>query len=217
MLEVLTIFGGSFVIALSGALMPGPLFTMTIAETARRGFWAGPLLMTGHSLLELALVVAIILGVGPFLKQATVMAVIALLGGVTLVWMGADMIYHAGKLSLRADAAPQNRVLSGHPVIMGALASLANPYWIIWWATIGLGYLVSSMKFGMLGVTIFFLGHISGDYAWYCLVSYAVSRGKRVLRDQSYRWTIRVCGVLLLGFGGWFVFSAKTYWSQGML
>jgi threonine/homoserine/homoserine lactone efflux protein len=217
MLEVLTIFAGSFVIALSGALMPGPLFTMTIAETARRGFWAGPLLMTGHSLLELALVVAIILGLGTFLKQSTVMAVIALLGGTTLVWLGADMIYHAGKLSLRTDAVPQNRVLTGHPVIMGALASLANPYWIIWWATIGLGYLVSSMKFGMLGVTIFFLGHISGDYAWYCLVAYAVSHGKRVLRDQSYRWTIRVCGVLLLGFGGWFVFSAKTYWSQGML
>jgi threonine/homoserine/homoserine lactone efflux protein len=217
MLDVLTILGGSFVIALSGALMPGPLFTMTIAETARRGFWAGPLLMTGHSLLELVLVVAIILGLGPFLKQATVMAVIALLGGATLVWLGADMIYHAGKLSLRTDAVPQNRVPTGHPVIMGALASLANPYWIIWWATIGLGYLVSSMKFGMLGVTIFFLGHISGDYAWYSLVSYAVSRGKRVLRDQSYRWTIRVCGVLLLGFGGWFVFSAKTYWSQGML
>ncbi|HBZ55173.1 MAG TPA: lysine transporter LysE, partial [Syntrophobacteraceae bacterium] len=201
MLEALALFGGSFTIALSGALMPGPLFTITIAETARRGFRAGPLLMTGHSLLELTLVVAIILGMGPILSRAPVMAVIALFGGVVLVWLGADMIRHAGRLSLQTDTSPHPQGLSRHPVIMGVLASLANPYWTIWWATIGLGYLVSSMKFGMLGVAIFFLGHISGDFAWYSLVSYAVSRGQRILKDQSYRVLIRVCGVLLLGFG----------------
>ena len=217
MLEVLALFGGSFTIALSGALMPGPLFTVTIAETARRGFRAGPLLMTGHSLLELTLVVAIILGMGPFLRRAPVMAVVALLGGVVLVWLGADMIRHAGELSLQTDTVSQPQTWSRHPVIMGILASLANPYWTIWWATIGLGYLVSAMKFGMLGVGVFFLGHISGDFAWYSLVSYAVSHGQRILKDRSYRVLIRVCGVLLLGFGGWFVFAAKTYWLQGSL
>jgi threonine/homoserine/homoserine lactone efflux protein len=216
MFEVLTIYAGSFTLALSGALMPGPLFTITIAEATRRGFRAGPMLMCGHSLLELALVVAIILGLGPILKQNAVMAVIALIGGAVLAWLGVDMIRTAGKLTLdQQDVAPR-AAFARHPVIMGVLASLANPYWIIWWATIGLGYLVSAMKFGVPGVGIFFLGHISGDFAWYCLVSYGVSRGKRILKDESYRAIIRVCGVLLLGFGGWFVFSARTYWQQGL-
>jgi threonine/homoserine/homoserine lactone efflux protein len=216
MFEVLAIFGGSFTLALSGALMPGPLLTMTIAEVARRGFRAGPLLISGHSLLELALVVAIILGLGPFLEQGAVMAVIALLGGAVLAWLGVDMIRGAGKMTLQHGEVATTGTLTGHPIIMGILGSLANPYWIIWWATIGLGYLVSAMKFGMTGVAVFFLGHISGDFAWYCLVSYGISRGKRVLRDESYRAVIRVCGVLLLAFGGWFVLSAKTYWQQGL-
>ncbi len=212
MLEMLAIFAGSFTLALSGALMPGPLFTMTIAESTRRGFRAGPLLITGHSVLELVLVVAIILGLGPFLKLAPVMTVIALLGGGVLTWLGIDMIRSSGKLTLQQEQVAASRSLAGHPIIMGILGSLANPYWIIWWATIGLGYLISTMQFGWLGVTVFFCGHISGDFAWYSLVSYGISRGKRILKDESYRLVIRVCGVFLLGFGGWFVFSARNYW-----
>ena len=64
MFAIAAIFGGSFTLALSGVLMPGPLLTVTIAESARRGFWAGPLLMTGHSILELLIVLAIFKGWG---------------------------------------------------------------------------------------------------------------------------------------------------------
>jgi hypothetical protein len=57
---LLTIFASSFVIALSGALMPGPLLTATISECSQRGFIAGPLLITGHAILELVLVIALL-------------------------------------------------------------------------------------------------------------------------------------------------------------
>ena len=56
MLSLLYIFGGSFLVALTGAMMPGPVLTVTISESSRRGAWAGPLLMIGHALLELALI-----------------------------------------------------------------------------------------------------------------------------------------------------------------
>jgi threonine/homoserine/homoserine lactone efflux protein len=55
MIEMAAIFGGSFALALSGVLLPGPLLTVTISESARRGFKAGPLLITGHGLLEFSL------------------------------------------------------------------------------------------------------------------------------------------------------------------
>ena len=45
----------SFIVALSGALMPGPLLTLTVGEAARRVL-GGPLIIVGHALLELALV-----------------------------------------------------------------------------------------------------------------------------------------------------------------
>jgi threonine/homoserine/homoserine lactone efflux protein len=215
MWDAAVIFGGSFTLALSGALMPGPLLTITVAESARRGFKAGPLLMTGHALLELALVVAIIQGLGPFLQKSLVMGTIALVGGAMLVWLGADMLRSAGGLSLNPVAARQKR--SPHPVLMGILASLSNPYWTLWWATIGLGYLAATMHFGMLGVCAFFLGHIAGDFSWYCVVSLGISRGKSLLKDRSYQVVIRACGLFLLVFGGWFLLSAKNYFRNGVL
>ena len=210
-LEVPAIFAGSFVLALSGALVPGPLFTFTITESARCGFKAGPLLITGHALLELLLVIIVIQGLGVYLKMPMVTGIIALLGGLFLIYFGIDMVRTAGKMSLVMKAEGIPGQAAHHPILMGMITSLVNPYWILWWTTVGLGYLVAVMKFGYLGVAIFFLGHIAGDYAWYSLVSLGVSKGRVFLKDSGYRLLIRVCGVFLVTFGAWFLFSAKTH------
>ena len=210
-IEVPAIFAGSFVLALSGALVPGPLFTFTISESARRGFRAGPLLITGHALLELLLVIVVIQGLGVYLKMPLVTGIIALLGGLILIYFGIDMVRTAGKMSLVMEVEGTPGPAAPHPILMGMITSLVNPYWILWWATVGLGYLVAAMKFGTLGVVVFFLGHIAGDYAWYSLVSFGVSKGRSFLKDNGYRVLIRICGVFLCSFGAWFLFSARTH------
>ncbi|MDY0038845.1 MAG: LysE family transporter [Desulforhabdus sp.] len=214
MFEITTIFAASFTLALSGALMPGPLFTITVSESARLGFKAGPLLMIGHALLELVLVAAVIQGLGTYLKLPSVIGVIALLGGLLLVYMGADMVRSAGKLSLTNQSAAGDGSYGRHPIVLGILGSLSNPYWVLWWATIGLGYLVTATEFGYLGIAVFFVGHIAADFAWYSLISLGISRGKTFLKDTGYQYLIRACGVFLFCFGGWFLLSAKSYLAQ---
>ena len=211
MIAMAAIFAGSFTLALSGALMPGPLLTVTIAESARRGFLTGPLLITGHALLEFLLVLAVIKGLGPYLNSPLIIGIIAFFGGAVLVWMGVDMIRTAGNLSLEEKNSVGYTSQRPHLFLIGILASLSNPYWIIWWVTIGLAYLMAAIKFGLTGVILFFLGHISADFVWYSLVSFGISRGKRFFKDKSYQMMIRVCGVFLLGFGGWFLLSSKDY------
>jgi len=210
-LEFPVIFAGSFVLALSGALVPGPLFTITISESARSGFKAGPLLITGHALLELLLVITVIQGLGVYLKLPLVTGMIALLGGVFLIYFGIDMVRKAGNLSLIVNDEESLKQPPHNPILMGMITSLINPYWVLWWATVGLGYLVASMRFGYAGVAVFFLGHIAGDYAWYSLVSFGVSKGRSFLKDSGYRLLIRGCGVFLFCFGAWFLLSAKAY------
>jgi len=191
--------------------MPGPLLTVTVAESARMGFRAGPLLITGHALLELLLVIAIVLGLGPFLKSPSVMGIIALVGGGMLLWMGVDMVRNSSGLSLSGQERGDHGKRTPHPVLVGILASISNPYWTLWWATIGLGYLVAAMKYGAKGVVVFFLGHIAADYAWYAIISLGISRGKRLFKDRSYRIMIRFCGLFLIGLGAWFLLSARGH------
>src|SRR3990172_5776081 len=112
MLALLAIFGTSFVVSLSGALMPGPLFTLTVRETLRRGFWAGPVVTVGHAVIELALVIGLAVGLKRFLQdEGPATAAIALAGGAFLLWMGYEMLRSAPRQSLdlereRLPAAP---------------------------------------------------------------------------------------------------------------
>ena len=104
MLTLTTIFASSFVIALSGALMPGPLLTVTVSESTRRGARAGPMMILGHGILELTLVVALLAGLAPFSNRDEVFIVIALVGGIILMWMAVSMFRSLPGLSLDLDA-----------------------------------------------------------------------------------------------------------------
>jgi len=201
---LITIFATSFVIALSGALMPGPLLTITLSESARRGFHAGPLIVLGHGILELFLLLLLLFGLAPILKNDQVIGSVGVVGAVVLIWMAIGMIRSLPSLSLEG-AFKESK--SNNPVWAGILMSLANPYWIIWWATIGLGYILYSLTVGLLGVTAFFAGHILADLAWYAAVSFAVARGRRFMSDRIYKGVIACCALALLGFAIYFGLS----------
>ncbi|OGQ95606.1 MAG: lysine transporter LysE [Deltaproteobacteria bacterium RIFOXYD12_FULL_57_12] len=210
-MTLLTIFFTSFMLALSGAMMPGPLLTATISESARRGFVAGPLLILGHGLLEFALVILLLLGLAPLLSHSEVFIGIALAGAGILAWLGIGMLRSLPTLKLSWQAADQGSG-AGNLVAAGVLLSLANPYWTVWWVTIGLGSILSCLEIGPLGVAFFFAGHISADLAWYALVSAAVGRGRALLTDRLYRGIIGVCGVFLLGFAVYFLYAGLRAW-----
>ncbi|MBT4089670.1 MAG: LysE family transporter, partial [Deltaproteobacteria bacterium] len=133
-MALFVIFITSFMIAFSGALMPGPFLTATISETSKRGFYAGPLMIVGHGLLELLLVVALMLGLAPILKNDTVFGAIALSGAFILLWMAFGMFRSLPSLQMLTTSEDVRR---GGLIATGILMSVANPYWTIWWATIG--------------------------------------------------------------------------------
>jgi threonine/homoserine/homoserine lactone efflux protein len=200
-MTLFTIFFSSFLIALSGAMMPGPLLTAAISEASRRGFIAGPLLVAGHGILELVLVAALLLGLAPYLQRQEVFVVISLAGAAILFWMAFGMFRSLPSLSLRLEAGVTQR---GNLIFTGIILSTFNPYWVIWWATIGLAYILHCRRFGLAGILFFFAGHILADLAWYSAVTGAVGGGRRFLSDRLYRAIIGGCAVLLVFFAGYF-------------
>lgn len=201
---LITIFASSFLIALSGALMPGPLLTATISESSRRGFWTGPLMIGGHAVLELVLVAALLLGLAPVLQQPVFFVICALCGSLILLWMAMGMFRSLPSLTLNWEGDGRRM---NHPVASGILMSAANPYWIIWWATIGLGYIVYSQQFGFWGVVFFFAGHILADLAWYSFISAAAACGHHLLTDRLYRVLTAVLAVFLVVFAAYFGYA----------
>lgn len=213
------LFLTAFLVALTGAMMPGPLLTVTVAESARQGAKAGPLLVVGHGLLEAALVAAIALGIGPFIARQGVVAGISLVGGGFLLWMGATILRDAVKgrvtLDLTAGAKGSDaaaRAGVGRLIGLGAGVSLSNPYWSLWWATIGLSYVNVALRWGWGGVALFFTGHILADLAWYAAVAGVVGGGRRFLGPALYRAVLAVAALFLIGLAGYFILKGLEYW-----
>lgn len=205
-LSLLGLAGSSFAVAFSGALMPGPLLVATVDLSARHGARSGPLIVLGHGLLEAVLVAGLAAGLAPLLTSAPVLAAIGLVGAAMLWWMAAGM--------LRATSleAMNGHGLGGrlHPVWAGVVLSLVNPYWLIWWATIGLGYILASQRFGLAGVALFLVSHVSADLLFYALVSAAVARGKSVLPPRLFRGLALACAALLILSGGLFAYLGAS-------
>ena len=194
-MELLLLATSWWLIGFTGAMMPGPVTTLIVTETARRGFIAGPLITIGHALLELAMVLALVFGLGDLLKQNAVAGTIGLLGGLFLLWMGFDIVRSAwqGKVSFDTtrDVSASS---SGNPIIAGILTSVANPYWILWWATVGAAYLITFRAFGVAGI-----------------VAFVVATGRRVMTDRMYRGILVVCGAFLIALSFYFVNSGINF------
>jgi threonine/homoserine/homoserine lactone efflux protein len=205
MLAYVSLFFTSFIIAFSGAMMPGPLLTVTISESTHRGMAAGPLLITGHAMLEIALIIALILGLGPVFKLPLFFMITSFAGGAVMLWMAWGMFKSLPSLTI---AKSETGGAKSNLLVTGAIMSLVNPYWIIWWATVGLGYIVYAQEYGTAGIIIFFLGHIAGDYIWYSAISTAVSKGKKLFTDKIYRRLIAVCGTFLVAFATYLIVMA---------
>lgn len=210
---LLLIFTTSFVVAFSGAMMPGPLLAITIGEAARRGFWAGPKLILGHGILELALIAALAAGLSEFMKDELVPAVVGLLGGTILLAMGL-LTVRRGWQKVTIPTAESLRTAGSRALVLsGILGSISSPYWLIWWITIGMAYLLWSLPLGTAGVATFFTGHILADFIWYALVAFIVASGRRFMNDVAYRWLLIICGVALLALGGYFMASAIRFFT----
>ena len=205
------IFTTSFVVALSGALMPGPVLALTISGVAQRGFRAAPLIIAGHALLELALVLALVFGLSRFIDSDFIASIIGIVGGSVLIGIGVMTVVKGRKTANPLSSPPTYATRDHMLVVSGIVMSISNPYWFLWWATIGITYLLWSLKLGAAGVATFFTGHMLGDFSWYALVALVLTKGMRFISDKVYRWMLIVCGVALVGLGTYFIVSGAMF------
>lgn len=203
-MDLVSIFFVSLGVGLSGAMMPGPLLTVTINESYRQGFIAAPLLVGGHAVLEGSLVILLVLGLDQVIGNVIFFGVVGIAGGAFLIWMGLGMVMDVREQRLHLKLEGQKATRIG-PFMAGLTTSLSNPYWFLWWATFGLSYLLRSLDHGVAGVVSFYVGHVMADVLWYFLVALLVVTGRRFFSDRVYNYVILGCGAFLLILGARFI------------
>ncbi len=198
LLFLLTVFG----ISLSGALAPGPVTAAAIGMGSRNRF-AGTLMALGHGLIEFPLMVLLIFGVGRFLRLTSVEIAIGLIGGGFLVFMAIQMFREFG-----TAGGGDSQVTRRGPMMAGILLTGGNPYFLIWWATVGLTLITNARGFGAWAFVLFALAHWSCDLVWLTTLSWTSFKGSAILGPRSRRMVLAVCAAAMYGFGLYFVAQA---------
>jgi threonine/homoserine/homoserine lactone efflux protein len=186
--------------------MPGPLLVAVITGTAATGFWTGEAMVAGHALLELAVVIAVARGLGSLLRRPAVTRAIAAAGGLTLLWLASGMVRDG--LAQHVAAGEAASAVAGAPLLVGAVVSASNPYWLLWWATAGASYIALSLSRGVPGLGAFFVGHILSDFLWYSLVAAAVVAGRGVMGPAAYNGVVVAAGLFLAAMAVLFLRTA---------
>lgn len=215
---MLQLLGTFLLISLTGALSPGPLTTMAVVEGPRRGKWSGGWLALGHGVVEAPYMglIAIVawLGRETVLRQPIVAGLIAVVGGGFMTWMGWGMGWGAWRHQLTLDGTAGAEARFGL-VSTGALMSVSNPYWWVWWALITPLYIQQSFAWGVLGVAILFLVHWSSDLGWLTAISWLTGSGRKLINPGIYRWILVACGLALLFFGITFIIAGVGFLASG--
>ena len=198
------IFATSWIVGLSGAVSPGPLLAYDIKESLRIGPWAGPAISLGHSILELGVVALLYFGAATILDSDVAQICISIIGGAVLIFMAATFIRNSSKHSEINTIPNKSYFDKMGPVIGGVIVTVSNPYWSVWWVTVGLAYLIWSQEYGLVGVACFYFGHILADFAWFSLVSIIIASGRNLIVGKIYKIILVLCGVGMGGMGIYF-------------
>lgn len=188
------------VISISGVMMPGPMFAVTLAKSYK-SMWAGTMMSFGHAVIEVPLILLIYFGFARFFSKVPVQFVLSLLGGGMIVWMG------LGMFRARKEIAEKGKDLPYNAFVAGILMSGLNPFFLLWWATVGGMLIMKITGYGTMALVALIVVHWLCDFVWLSLVSITINKTHSLWKKGIQEMIFVACSLLLVGFGGWFIFS----------
>ena len=188
------------VISFSGVMMPGPVTAVTLAKSYKSP-WAGTQIALGHAVIEVPLILLIYFGFAQFFQNSVVQLVLSILGGSMIIWLGISMF------RARAEVVKGGKDLPYSAFVAGILTTGLNPFFLLWWATIGSMLVMKFLDFGITGLAIFIVVHWLCDLAWLSFVSIMIYKTHSLWGSKFQEGVFIACSLLLVGFGGWFVVS----------
>ena len=184
-------------VSASGVMAPGPLFAANISYGLRDGVKSGIKMAIGHTIVEFPLV--ILLGIGVFSLETfpEFRTLISVFGAITLFAFAFMQIKTVLQKKEDSILNPKQG-----PLITGIALSALNPFFIIWWLTIGFKLISDAMLiWAFTGILIVFVMHIWMDFVWLGGISFLASKSSQIISDRNYKALMIVLSLMLVYFG----------------
>ena len=189
------------IISVSGVMSPGPLFTANIMHGLKEGTQSGLKIAAGHTVIELPLIILLAIGIISLETIPEFKTTIVLLGAIGLFGFAGLQIKNVLTKKIQTGIQVKHGAF-----LTGILFSALNPFFIIWWFTIGFKLISDSIEiWSYWGIGILFGVHIWMDFVWLGFVAFSASKAGNILSNQNYRILMIVLSGVLIYFGISFV------------
>ncbi len=198
------------ILTTSGALAPGPLFFVTISHGIKSGTKSGIIFSITHTMIEFSLVFFLALGLLSIANQPIIKFTVGFAGGAVLVVFG--FLQVRSSFLIKNNKTESERGAFRKLFLIGLALTGLNPYFVIWWLTIGANLILLSLEFaGLGGVLFMYACHVWVDYVWLILLSALAKKGNKILKHRWYRLVIAIFGIILILFGFSFIIDSLTF------
>ena len=202
-------------VSTSGVLSPGPLFFINILYGSKYGSFVGLKIASGHAIVEFPLIVALSYGLYSFSYTLhvsdVIFKVIGLIGGIFLLLFSILQI-----ISILKDKSTNSQAITNlkfnikNPILAGFIFTILNPFFLLWWLTIGSKLISDSViNFGIVeGILLIFFSHIWMDYFWLWFTSFMINKGKSIIKEKVYRIFVFAISVIFGIYGSYLLFMS---------
>jgi threonine/homoserine/homoserine lactone efflux protein len=199
-------------VSVSGVFSPGPLLFANLALSKYGGFWSGIKIAIGHTIIELPVIILLSLPFvvfSPVNMTFSIMKIISFIAGAFLIVFG---ILYVVRI-IRANDSPHFTINTSriqNPYLAGIMFTSLNPFFIVWWTTVGVKLISDSISLlgHPAGIAFLFFVHIWMDYAWLGLSSYLAFRGFNIIRSEYHKFITMLLTVPLFYYGIYFVLGS---------
>ena len=189
------------IVSASGVMAPGPLFAANISYGLRGGIRAGLKMAIGHTIVELPLVILLGIGVLSLESFPEFRTIITILGAFTLFGFAILQILKIYKTKEELSKIPEQG-----PLITGIALSALNPFFLMWWLTIGFKLISDAMEaWSFVGILLMFGLHIWLDFVWLGAIAYFASKANKILSNRNYKFLMLGLSATMIYFGITFV------------
>lgn len=176
----------------SGVLSPGPLFFVNLYYGGKYGPSNGLKIALGHTIVELPLIISLFYGLdkfSSFFLSEEILKVIGIIGGIFMIFFSYLQIRSTTENKFLESSNKESKYGIRSPLFIGVIFTALNPFFLIWWSTLGLKLVSDSINlFGYLdGILILFFSHIWMDYFWLGVTSFMAFKGRSIIQEKYYK------------------------------
>jgi len=199
-------------VSVSGVFSPGPLLFANLALSKYGGFWSGIKIAVGHTIIELPLIILLSLPfvvLFPINLTFSTTKIITFIAGAFLIVFGILYVVR----TILTTGSPNSAINTSrieNPYLAGIMFTSLNPFFIVWWTTVGVKLISDSISLlgHPAGIAFLFFAHIWMDYAWLGLSSYLASRGFNIIRSEYHKYITILLTVPLFYYGIYFILGS---------